>query len=144
MNIRKIISISLIVVVFTLLLCSCATKESSEPADTNAAKETSAPLFVDGGQADMSSESFEGGLDKPYVPDAQAAARIAEAYFIIRFGQGAANAQKPYEVHYDPVLKVWEVWGSIPLAKDGSIQGGDFVAFIDQLDGKVRVIGLGA
>jgi len=71
------------------------------------------------------------------VHDEAAARQIAENVWIRVYGEEVKD-EKPYEVKYDSVCRVWIVRGSLPKASEGSIVlGGTAGIIIQKSDGKV-------
>jgi len=71
------------------------------------------------------------------VPDEETAKRKAESVWLKVYGEEVKN-EKPYEVKYDSICRVWIVRGSLPKAPEGWIVlGGTAGIIIQKSHGKV-------
>ena len=143
MNIKVVISI-VFLLLSAPLLSACTNNNTIETkAETETSnQERNKPIYVDRGSEDLSGYNFEYGLDKPIVPNAEAAAKVAQAYFISAYGSEFVEKQLPLNVYFDEHMKIWYIYGTIPYT--GTTGGGEMSIFINQKDGKVIAMGLGA
>ncbi len=67
------------------------------------------------------------------IPDAQTAARIAEAYLKSFHGEENINEQMPFHVQIDEARGIWLVYGDYG---DNRL-GGEYIVLLNRADGKV-------
>jgi len=69
------------------------------------------------------------------VPDPETAKRIAEAVWLVMYGEAAVEEQKPFQADFENDL--WTVRGSPPSGQETK----PFVAVISRVDGRIAKIG---